>query len=1133
MATTSFARGRLRVTHPAAYRATTMRTRRRGIDGTRPEDVDAQLVNTLRDNGLQPVQRVSLAGITSRDLGTGKRRVARPGKVTLALDIADDEDAVLLVETGGRYEWVLPKHEPRSRTRALGSPGGRVARFDIVVPPRPARPRTLRDLGGPARDIGGALATVLSFAAPTLAGAAIRLLETHVDPGLVHITSPDVSTWTHVEGLADVGLDPARPNRVLLFVHGTFDTTAGAFGGLTATVEGRAFLTEALGAYDAVVGFDHRTLSVDPLANATDLGERLSRLRATSPVSLDVVCHSRGGLTTRSFAESVLPNLAWRGQVDRAVFVASTNAGTHFADPERWKDLVDLYTNLVAAHARALADLPGGGVVADVVLAAVKGIGALVRWLSSYATDPDRVPGIAAMDPDGAFVRIINGDQVGQPRPGTPWFVVSSDFHVTAATRPREIPLGVVTKLVEGVVDKVFDGPNDLVVDDASMSAIDLPEGGGFVRGELALGTNPVVYHTNYFSQPAVAEALASWLVQRIDQLPGVSTHVPPKVPPPARETTPPIQRGPVQPGPVDIEERLPGGESWGDAFEPPPLEGEPPPVEAEPPPVDAELPPVDAEPPPKGAEQPPPTDAKPPPTEVTPGPTPRVQAHLRAEMPQRPAVGSSVTVRVRLARAAIDGADGTASRQTVVALRADTPVAIQLVPSTNAALEDEDLRLVLLQPGNATAEVSFALHAVEVGPVRVRVLARQGVELLGTIELVADGVDAADISEGRQAVTRGQVQVASSTSPVLADVPWLEISQRQLAGETHFHYELRMPGASPGERLVFESADIGDAEAFVSARVKEVMALWFDYSDRPKTYLAKLQDLGASLFEQLFPTELQRVLWRNRDRLEGLFLLADEPFIPWELVHLKPPVGPRQKAPRFLGQLGLVRWQFTPFPSSPTLRARPGQVFAVCPDYADDALDQNDSREESTFLTDSLGATSVTATETKVRALLRRRGGFDLLHFTGHGQADAADIADARILLAGRKVGDAVVADYLSSTTVAENVRLSRRGDPGPLVVLNACQVGRAGDELTSLGGFARAFLEAGADAFVSCLWSVNQEPARVFVEAFYAQLLKGRTVSEAALAARTAARDGDTRDATWLAYVVYARPDAVLVRS
>jgi hypothetical protein len=68
-----------------------------------------------------------------------------------------------------------------------------------------------------------------------------------------------------------------------------------------------------------------------------------------------------------------------------------------------------------------------------------------------------------------------------------------------------------VVKLGEGFVDKLFEGPNDLVVDVSSMDAIDAKEG-GFVREVLALGENDAVYHTNYFSHPPVIKALAGWL---------------------------------------------------------------------------------------------------------------------------------------------------------------------------------------------------------------------------------------------------------------------------------------------------------------------------------------------------------------------------------------------------------------------------------------------------------------------------------------------------------------------------------------------------------------------------------------------------------------------------------------------
>ena len=106
------------------------------------------------------------------------------------------------------------------------------------------------------------------------------------------------------------------------------------------------------------------------------------------------------------------------------------------------------------------------------------------------------------------------------------------------------------------------------------------------------------------------------------------------------------------------------------------------------------------------------------------------------------------------------------------------------------------------------------------------------------------------------------------------------------------------------------------------------------------------------------------------------------------------------------------------------------------------------------------------------------------------------------------------------------------REDGAGPLVVLNACQIGISGEELSSLGGFARAFLEAGAQAFVSCLWSVQGRPSRIFVETLYNRLLEGDSIGEAAVRARTAARTDDD-PATWLGFIIYARPDAKFVRA
>ena len=102
------------------------------------------------------------------------------------------------------------------------------------------------------------------------------------------------------------------------------------------------------------------------------------------------------------------------------------------------------------------------------------------------------------------------------------------------------------------------------------------------------------------------------------------------------------------------------------------------------------------------------------------------------------------------------------------------------------------------------------------------------------------------------------------------------------------------------------------------------------------------------------------------------------------------------------------------------------------------------------------------------------------------------------------------------------------RFGEPGPLVFLNACRIEQAPSTRSEGGGFAEIFLRGGAGAFIGCLWSVGDKPAREFVAAFYQALDSGHTIARATLAGRHAAREAG--DISWLSYTVYAHPDARL---
>jgi hypothetical protein len=1072
----------------------------------------AALVESLGDSDFHVVDRIDLTPRRGRDLD-GAAATNRRGTVHVDVDVPAGDDAVVLLERDGVYSWHLPVDASR-RPRSLDT-GPRTVAFALPVQPQPPtgparRKRALVAPSSQHTDRGllgdlahGALqAIVLRFAVPALVDDLVDHLESGVRTGLVHVTGGALEDWRPVDGIADVpGLPTDRPARLLLLVHGTFSSTTGAFGALAVTPGAEGFVDTLVTAYDAVIGVDHRTLSVDPERNARDLAALLEPF--DGELLIDIITHSRGGLVTRSFVETVLPASGLSATVDSAVLVAATNAGTHLADPERWHDLVDLYTNLVMVTSAGLALVPGAAPFAAIVGGVVRGLGALVKYLAFCAAgDDEGVPGLAAMRPGGPFVTALDAVRPSMQRHRTGWYVVTSDFHVTLFDdhhNPPEFPRELAVRLAEGLVDGLFRGRNDLVVDTDSMATVG--SSGIRVRETCALGTNDRVHHVNYFTQLGVIGQISQWLPLGLgasDDDSGLPAWMTAGLPTDDRGLGLPDEGEPVgaEPEPVGSEP-----DSGGAHAEPPP-----PPPSLPPPSMSA----------------PPTSGAVPPPSTGLPAPAPDTPAELAAEMPSTVSPGSEFTVRVRISRGSLAPTPGTTNMHESVHVDATRPVSVQVFAKENAqVLEPGDKVFGLPADDTWAPELTFRVRALDPGPVRVVVVLRQGTVLVATLSLesVAAGAGVA----GPQPVTA--VAHMGVDAPELEGLPCLDIVEARLATGEHFYsYALRLVPGEPAR--VFESAPVIGPDDFVRQRIAEVEKVIKDPDLTARQRMSQLQNTGTLLFDQFFPEDMQAYLWKHRDRVHDLIVYTDEPYIPWELVHLKPPRGKRGTTPRFLASGGLVRWQLGSFPP-PRVRVRRGRARSICPVYANPMFKNDVGLAEAGYLRDRFGAKPVTATPAGVERLLRS-GEFDLLHFSGHGAASPDDISEAKVLLRGQRRGSTVREQYLSSNDVKQNVDWADHGVAGPLVVLNACQTGRSGELLTTAGGFAKAFLDAGASAFVSCLWSVHEEPARVFVETLYDELLKGTQMSRASALARAAAREAG--DPTWLAYVVYARPDAVL---
>jgi hypothetical protein len=473
----TFAEGPLRVTTQSSHHigSATVRAER-----VLPASTEA-LIAALADSGLDLVGAVDLVPRRPQAGGPKPGSTAsvsdRTAPVRVELDLARSDDGVVLLECDGVYSWHFPVHP----TAEPGSAADRrTVAFEIDVQAKSASDPRL-----PAQEASrsasalrsAARALVFRFAVPAALENGIATLEEHVQPGLLHLTDADVGAWRRFETLDQLRLPTDRPVRVLLFVHGTFSSTVGTFGALAIDENGREFLRTAISAYDAVIGFDHRTLSLDPRQNAMELLERFRHHSPGTELAIDVVAHGRGGLVARSLAEEVLPGGGWLGGVDIAIFVAATNAGTRLAESARWHETLDLYTNLASIAARDLAELAARVPLAAVVRGAMSGVGPFVKYLALCAPTDGDVPGLAALVPGGAYVTELNLPLLEDAESLAEWFVVTSKFHGEVFEDHRLAEL-----------------PHDLVSDICD------------------LGDSDRVHHTDYFHQPFVIKAMSGWL---------------------------------------------------------------------------------------------------------------------------------------------------------------------------------------------------------------------------------------------------------------------------------------------------------------------------------------------------------------------------------------------------------------------------------------------------------------------------------------------------------------------------------------------------------------------------------------------------------------------------------------------
>ena len=467
-------------------------------------------------------------GVSQERLGA-LREPTSGEEVVVRAPLGPDEQAVIISDADGVIRWEYPEtiEEAAAEVGGLGAATEttRYAVFKSGYQPEEDRENDPQKLGF----IGDVLLKpikkfILRFTARKAGQVISKFLEKDIVEGPMQLkrqSESDPGSWEYVDSWDHVSGDkPGQPLSILLFVHGTFSSTQGSFGGLSITDQGREFLDSASQKYDAILGFNHKTLTKTVTENATGLLQVLSTLPDV-PMTIDFVAFSRGGLVTRYLFESLIPQQSRKFPLREGVFVGCTNNGTKLADPNNWKDLLDLYSNVVTGATKVASRLGGPKVkiASKIFNEAMQGAFSFGCYLASEATTGSGIPGLASMDPGGTDVQVINQRQTGQPGPEQIQYnVVETDFEhdLFGDHQLREMGLRkrLFMELADRVVDQLFKkAPNDLVVDRDSMSTFDANPAGPWVKDRLSFEPNEGVYHTVYFYQPQTTAKLSAWLL--------------------------------------------------------------------------------------------------------------------------------------------------------------------------------------------------------------------------------------------------------------------------------------------------------------------------------------------------------------------------------------------------------------------------------------------------------------------------------------------------------------------------------------------------------------------------------------------------------------------------------------------
>lgn len=282
------------------------------------------------------------------------------------------------------------------------------------------------------------------------------------------------------------------------------------------------------------------------------------------------------------------------------------------------------------------------------------------------------------------------------------------------------------------------------------------------------------------------------------------------------------------------------------------------------------------------------------------------------------------------------------------------------------------------------------------------------------------------------------------------------------------------------------------------------------------------LAGLGVTIADEMPPEfwDILHAVARARPPGSGpptLFILSEEPYVPWELALIDSPLSEDTTASPFLGAQACVgRWvlgQRRP-KLPPPMAVQVEGVVVIAGIYDREGWVRLEEAEgEAAELAQVYGGSIV---EARPADILRCLGGdppAEVLHFAVHGVYDPTSVINGLVLVDGSTLDPFQVKGQVLRSA--------------PFVFLNACQVGSGHKVLGDYAGMAEAFLYAGASGVVAPLWSISDTVARSVSRRFYEHAFEGQPLGDVMRQERASFRQSEGAvSSTGLAYVFYGHP-------